>query len=37
MNDAAAAEIGAWLTQAGLADLPEPNLLHGFCRWSVRS
>jgi adenylate cyclase len=31
MNDASAAEIGAWVTTAGLAGASEPDLLHGFC------
>src|SRR5215213_4027356 len=31
MNDAAATEIGAWVTAAGLAGAAEPELLRGFC------
>ena len=31
MNNASATEIGAWVTTAGLAGLPEPDLLRGFC------
>jgi adenylate cyclase len=30
MNDMAATEIAAWVTKAGLAGLPEPDLLGGF-------
>jgi adenylate cyclase len=31
MDDGAAAGIAAWVTKAGLAGLPEPDLLQGFC------
>jgi adenylate cyclase len=30
MDDATAAAIGAWVTQAGLAGAAEPELIHGF-------
>jgi adenylate cyclase len=31
MNADAEASIGAWVTEAGLAGIDEPELLHGFC------
>ena len=31
MDPASAAEIGAWVTEAGLQGVSEPDLLRGFC------
>src|SRR5687767_5835443 len=35
MDDVAARALAAWATDAGLAGLPEPELLHGFCGCAV--
>jgi adenylate cyclase len=35
MNDAAFAELSAWLTQAGLAGTPEIDIVSGFCERCV--
>jgi adenylate cyclase len=35
MNTDAEASIGAWVTEAGLAGMAEPELLHGFCARAV--
>jgi adenylate cyclase len=35
MNDESVPEVGTWVTTAGLAGLPEPELLRGFCERAV--